>query len=365
MNASRPTLPDQKLTRCARIANLRALAWDGDVLYASRGYQLLHATIKDPSTLNWQPVASFGPDWKRRLSVTNRLSARLFRDGFHALAVLPSQRLVAAVPGSIVALVPGETEFRQTYAITRGTRPLHITAVPGGAVYWGEYFDNASRDEVHIYASTDGGLAWSVAYTFPKGAIRHVHNIVHDPWGDFLWILTGDYGDECRILRAACDFSHVDVVLQGKQQARAVAAIPTEAALYFSSDTPLEQNYIYGLDRKGSLSQLAAISTSSIYGCRVGDNLFFSTMVEPSDVNRDPTVRVYAADTHTPNHWQPALQWQKDRWPMGLFQYGNAFLPNGNNATPYLAVTTIAVQPDDLVTSLYSIPVLSQKTQSD
>ena len=359
MNASRPTLPDQnrgaKLARGARIPALRALAWNGDVLYASRGYQLLHATIEDPSTLDWQPVASFRPDWKRRLSVTNRLSARLFRDGFHALAVLPSQRLVAAVPGSIVALGPGETEFCQTHAITRGTRPLHITAVPGGAVYWGEYFDNASRDEVHIYASTDGGLAWSVAYTFPKGAIRHVHNIVHDPWGDCLWILTGDYGDECRILRAACDFSHVEVVLQGKQQARAVAAIPTEDALYFSSDTPLEQNYIYRLDRQGTLSQLAAISSSSIYGCRVGNNLFFSTMVEPSDVNRDPTVRVYAADTHTPNHWQPALQWQKDRWPMGLFQYGNAFLPDGNNGTPYLAVTTVAVQSDDLVTWLYKL----------
>jgi len=40
---------------------------------------------------------------------------------------------------------------------------------------------------------------------------------------------------------------------------------------------------------------------------------------------------------------------------MGLFQYGNAFLPGGNNATPYLAVTTIAVESDDQVTSLYSV----------
>jgi len=40
---------------------------------------------------------------------------------------------------------------------------------------------------------------------------------------------------------------------------------------------------------------------------------------------------------------------------MGLFQYGNAFLPDGNNGTPYLAVTTVAVQSDDLVTSLYKL----------
>ena len=359
MNPSRPTLPDHnqgsKLVRCARIPGLRALAWDGDVLYAAHGYKLLRATVKDASTLNWQSVARFHPSWNRRLSVTNRLSARLFRDGFHALAVLPSRRLVAAVPGSIVALSPGETEFRQTHAITRGTRPLHITAIPNGTVYWGEYFDNSSRDEVHIYASSDGGLTWSVAYTFPKGAIRHVHNIVHDRWGDCLWILTGDYGDECRILRAACDFSQVEVVLQGKQQARAVAAIPTEDALYFSSDTPLEQNFIYRLDRQGTLSQLAAITSSSIYGCRVGNNLVFSTMVEPSEVNRDRTVRVYSADTHTPDRWLPALEWQKDRWPMGLFQYGNAFLPDGNNETPYLALTNVAVQSDDTVASLYKL----------
>ena len=143
-----------------------------------------------------------------------------------------------------------KAEFQVTHRITRGTRPLHITAIPSGTVFWGEYFDNASRDEVHVYASTDAGATWSVAYTFPKGAIRHVHNIVHDPWGKCLWLLTGDYGDECRIVRASYDFRQIDIVLQGNQQARAVACVPAESGLYFSSDTPLEANYIYHLARQ-------------------------------------------------------------------------------------------------------------------
>ena len=96
----------------------------------------------------------------------------------------------------MITLRPDENRFQITHKITRGTRPLHITSIPGGNVFWGEYFDNASRDEVHIYASIDGGVKWDVAYTFPRGAIRHVHNIVHDPWGECLWLLTGDYGDE-------------------------------------------------------------------------------------------------------------------------------------------------------------------------
>jgi hypothetical protein len=332
---------------------MRALAWSADRLYASRGYELLRSTVQDPSHLTWEPVVAFRPDWRRRLSVVNGLSARLFRDGFHALAILPTGGLVAAVPGAIVTLPPNENEFRTTHLITRGTRPLHITAVPGGAVFWGEYFDNASRDEVHIYASGDGGATWSVAYTFPKGAIRHIHNLVHDPWANCLWVLTGDYADECRILRASCDFKDVEVVLQGNQQARAVALFPMEDGLYFSSDTPLEANFVYRLDRAGTLTRLAPLSSSSIYGCRVENRVFFSTMVEPSDVNRDRNVRIYAGGNA--EDWRPLLAWRKDRWPMGLFQYGNAFLPDGDNTTKFLAVTTIAIQGDDMVTSLYEI----------
>lgn len=343
-----------RLIRETRLPGLRALTWCEDQLYVARGYQLLSARIQDPLNVMWRPVATFQPELKRRMTVSNGITARLFRDGFHALAVLPSGGMVGAVAGSIVAIAPNETEFRVTHSIRRGTRPLHITAGPDGAVYWGEYFDNAARDEVHIYVSRDGGAIWNVAYTFPKGSIRHVHNIVYDPWGNCLWVLTGDYGAECRILRVACDFRHVETVLEGNQQARAVALVPTADGLYFSSDTPLESNYIYRLDREGNLAQLAPISGSSIFGCRVGERVFFSTMVEPSPVNRDRVVRIYGSENGAQD-WRPLLGWEKDPWPMSLFQYGNAFLPDGNNSTPYLAVSTIAVKSDDRVTSLYRV----------
>jgi hypothetical protein len=352
-----PLEPAAGLRRVARFRSLRALAWAEDVLYASRGYDLLRTRISPgqiPSDSQpWEDVASFHPVYWRRWTARTNLSSRLVRDGFHTLAVLPSRGMVAAVPGAIITLRPNESRFQVTYRITRGTRPLHITAIPGGNVFWGEYFDNPSRDEVHIYASTDGGVKWDVAYTFPRGAIRHVHNIVHDPWGDCLWVLTGDYGDECRIVRASYDFHQVDVVLQGNQQARAVALVPTESGLYFSSDTPLEENSIYHLDRPGKLSQLAPLSSSSIYGCRVGRDVFFSTMVEPSAKNTDRCVRIY--NGRNGRDWRPVLAWQKDRWPMRFFQYGNAFLPDGENSTSYLAVTTIAVESEDMITSLYAV----------
>ena len=106
-----PQATSQSPTRIARFPNLRPLAWSGDFLYASRGYELLRARVENPSNdLAWQTVGTYQPRWNRRLSVSHRLTARLFRDGFHALAVLPSGGLVAAVPGAILTLPPGETE---------------------------------------------------------------------------------------------------------------------------------------------------------------------------------------------------------------------------------------------------------------
>jgi len=166
-----------------------------------------------------------------------------------------------------------------------------------------------------------------------------------------------DDGQECRILRATCDFSTVEVVLSGNQQARAVALVPAAEDLYFSSDTPFEANHIYHLDRNGKLSELATLNSSSIYGCRVGDAMFFSTMIEPSAVNLDNSVKLYGS--RDGQRWQHLWQWKKDRWPMGLFQYGNAFLPNGHNTSGLLVVSTVAVEQSDLETSLWRANGLS------
>jgi len=345
-------LQTSTLARVARIPGLRALAWRDDVLYSSRGYELVRARIHDAERgLNWESVAKFQPPLKRRISVLNRLGARLFRDGFHALAVLPGGALVAAVPGAIIICHPNESDFFVTHAITRGTRPLHITPVPSGAVYWGEYFDNAQRDAVYIYGSTDGGTTWHVAHAFPRRAIRHVHNIVYDRWDDCLWVFTGDYGRECRIIRASLDFRKVDDVLAGNQQVRAVAAIVDEDGVYFASDTPLERNQVFHLDRGGKLSELSAISSSSIYGCRNRMGMFFSTMVEPSDVNQSRAAQLMASGDG--ESWVQLSAWRKDRWPMKFFQYGNVFLPDGKNETSLLAASTIAVEGADLATTIW------------
>ena len=354
-NANEPNrafLQPLELRRISVHRGIRALTWDREILYGCRGYDVVRLrTVKDPS--DWEVVAHFQPPWWRSLTSRFASTFRLMRDGFHALTLLDDNTIIAVVPGAIVTCTAGDNEFRVTHRILRGTRPLHITATPYGRIYWGEYFDNRERSEVHIYASDDRGLTWQVAHTFPSGSIRHVHNIVYDRWGSCLWILTGDEGAECRILRASCDLRSIETVISGNQQARAVAAIPTKDALYLSTDTPHEKNHVYRLDRADRLESVGSLSSSSIYGCQAGNSLFFSTMVEPSRVNPSREVKVFGSREGW--EWQVALTWGKDVLPMRYFQYGNAILPDGENATSCLAVTTIAVREYDLTTTLWKV----------
>jgi hypothetical protein len=249
--------------------------------------------------------------------------------------------MVAAVPGSIITLQSGTNDFQVTHQLQRGTRPLHICSTPTGHVFWGEYFDNKDRSEVYIYGSLDGGRTWQIVYTFAATQIRHIHNIVYDQWRRCLWVLTGDYGNECRILRASPDFKYVDEVLTGNQQTRAVAAVPAPEGLYFASDTPLEHDYIYRLNDKGKVHQLCGIPSSAIGGCSNRDGIFVSTMVEPSDLNKTRDATVFASGDG--ENWSQVAKWRKDRWSMRLFQYGTALFPSGNNSADLLAVSTIAL----------------------
>lgn len=339
-----------KLRRVTAARGIRALLWDKDILYGCQGYRIVRLRAGAP---NWESVAPFRPAWWRTLTSRNALSYRLVRDGFHAFAVLPDGAMVGAVPGAIVTRPAHSAKFHVSHRMLRGTRPLHITAVPSGTVYWGEYFDNRERAEVYIYASQDRGSTWQVAYTFPASSIRHVHNVVYDRWGDCLWILTGDEGTECKVLRASCDLSSIDIVMSGTQQARAVAAIPAPDCLYLSTDTPYEKNHVYRLDRSGHLECVGDLNSSSIYGCRAGQGLFFTTMVEPSAVNTDR--EVHLVGSRDGNRWETVARWKKDSLSMKYFQYGNAFLPDGESTTGFLAVTTVAVEQDDQTTTLWQI----------
>jgi hypothetical protein len=124
---------------------------------------------------------------------------------------------------------------------------------------------------------------------------------------------------------------------------------------------------VYRLDRSRNVEPVGELASSSIYGCSVGEAMFFSTMIEPSAANTTREVHIVGsriagsrivgskAGSNDGTNWQTLARWTKDKLPMRYFQYGNAFLPDGVNTSCYLAATTIAVERDDLVTTLWEV----------
>src|SRR3954471_25066445 len=125
--AAQQTLPAMrpdslKVAPVAAFPNLRVLEWRDDWLYASHGYSLLRARITmNTDAIDWQPVASYAPEWWRTISVKSGLTYRLVRDGFHALTTLSSGHIVAAVSGAIVTLAQGKNQFQLSHRVLRGT----------------------------------------------------------------------------------------------------------------------------------------------------------------------------------------------------------------------------------------------------
>ena len=72
VNPSADFAPDQPtewhLTRVATFPRLRALAWHGDTLYASRGYTLLSTKV-NASEIKWITVAKYRPAPWRNLEL--------------------------------------------------------------------------------------------------------------------------------------------------------------------------------------------------------------------------------------------------------------------------------------------------------
>ena len=118
-----------------------------------------------------------------------------------------------------------------------------------GNVYFGEYFQNPEREPIHVYRYTPGAPKLETVYTFPAGAVRHVHGIYRDPYTSRLWCLTGDRGDECRFLTTDDGFRSVDLVGSGDETWRCVSAQFTRDHVYYGTDAEFQTNHLYRFHR--------------------------------------------------------------------------------------------------------------------
>lgn len=310
------------LTRWEKVLRRgRALYVHGNRVWVSSGASLLLST---DSGCSFTRLGS--PPMRRRRWASHAIGERFARAGFHALIEMSAVEAVAIVTGGIVRWSDGE--FSDYFPIPRGTRPLGLVKDFNDRIYFGEYWGNSTREPVRIFVSEDRGRSWQVAHTFPGGSIRHVHSVLTDEFDrQALYILTGDEDTECAIYRTRDSFGTLEKLAHGSQLTRAIAAYAAPEGIYFATDTERARNGVRLLDRDGRLTDIGEISGSGWDCCRVGKRLFFTTAVEPSEINRDRHARLYECSLDA--GLTEIASAKKDFLPMKAFQYGTFVLPKG------------------------------------
>jgi hypothetical protein len=252
------------------------------------------------------------------------------------------------------------------HMIEQGSRPLMISNIQGmkgfdDGVCYGEYWENKHKEPVNIWLRNDNNI-WNVAYTFPNGAIEHIHALVPDKNRGFIWILTGDFDNSPGLWEARDNFSSVVPVLLGRQEFRCCWLAFWGDRIVYATDSPLATNSIRELvaieqgttpplSRTGFRSEhLMEIAGSSIYSCMVQDQLVFSTTVEPGmpsgilirdlmEYRPGPGIKDNCSYlmSGTPERGFSVIgAWRKDKLPPRLCEFGAIKFPTGVNPGGYL-----------------------------
>lgn len=304
---------------------------------------------------------------KERLFGSFRLASRLFRFGVRASLELDDNYVILSIGNKLNELDIKSGKMTEGWHCGSGIRPLTLTNIKDfegfdNGIYFGGYLHNPGKSPVHIYRRI-GIDQWEVVYTFPQGAVNHVHNVIADPFRKCLWIFTGDFDQAAAIWKATDNFNEVECIVEGNQRWRGSVAFVLPEGLLYATDTPRADDYLYLLN-PDTLEQKEVIPLhgSCIYGCEWKENYVFASTVEcdGGDMGffeywfgrkrgkgiKDEYVHMYCGNLK--EGFREIYKEKKDWLPFTLFQFGAFKFPAGKNDTDILYFQPIATSNNDL-----------------
>lgn len=273
---------------------------------------------------------------------------RLCRYEPRAAVALDSERFIYSDHGGIYEYNFNDNSVECIHLFSKGmNNPLQFCVQRdeyGGitSILYGEYIWNTNNGPVSIYRYNM--KEWKEVYTFPSGIIKHIHNIQYDRFNDRFLIMTGDSDSESAIWVSDVNFKNVSLLVGGSQKYRTCIVLPVKNGLYYATDTPLEQNFLFFYDYRRGLQERYKMPGPCIFGRIVSDVLYMATSVE-GDPNlpkwryrlfsklgtgvQDRKVHIIRCDLD--GVIKEIACFQKDWLPMWLFQFGNAMFPPSDN----------------------------------
>lgn len=270
------------------------------------------------------------------------------------------QRLLRAMVYNVLPL--GEGQWFVTYGRRMGVlsrdgfreivlpRPARVlrggvAASPDGSLWFGEYFDNADRGEMHIFRWGLGDTDPSVAHTFARGEIYHVHSLTWDPYRSALICCTGDRGSECRILMSDDGFRTVEVIGAGTEDWRAVSVVPQEDGWLLGTDAEFRQNVVaHVAARDGTRTRVTDVGGPVYYSKQSGAGALFAVTAERCHIMPDPIAELWFI-----SHGQAKClgAFPKDlstsRWAWRLFLPGTLHFASGPGSPSHTFISGVAL----------------------
>jgi len=262
--------------------------------------------------------------------------SRVFRLGIRDVRKLKSNTLLAIADRKLFRIANGESQV--TYSFKHGFGPLREGWCEDneGNLYLSEYFQNSRRTiRVKLLKSTDDGLTWKTV-SFFKG-VRHIHCVQFDPFSKSIWLGTGDRNEESSILVSKDKGTTWTKIGFGNQSYRTISFIFTEKYVYWGSDIPTRQNYIYRYDRENCRIQKISPVNGPVFYSNILENriMLFATTVEGNSEGKsipwDNRATIWASQNGT--CWKSLINYEKDRYPflLGFGMLIFAHKQHGNN----------------------------------
>ena len=305
----------------------------------------------DVNTGKYERICALPIGTARRILSKLRVLERLLRNEVRTAVSISSTEVLVAYNGAVYHIDLESHSITMEYTFRNGMRgPLGFVKIQGidgfdDCIAFGEYIPNFDRQcDMAIYTRPLSEANWKQAYVFPAGKVRHIHNINVNNELKRVFVLTGDTDTESGIWEAKSNFNEVAPVATGNQEYRCVHVFSNRSELYYASDAPQYQNYIYRLTLGNEIKteRVAWICGSCIYAAETQNYYLFASTVEPDEdlkgwrlyLSTTPgpgitgkNVEIVAVDKRN-GKVSTAASFRKDSLPYVLFQYGNvAMLP--------------------------------------
>ncbi len=261
--------------------------------------------------------------WWEPLSGGLRLARRALRQDKCNIFIQPGG-VTAIRAGVVYHLAPDLRNCQPVLRLRNCRNILHqsFCVTPDGQAYFGEYGANRERTSVPVHHSSDGGKSWNVVFEFPAGSIKHVHGCYYDRFEDSLWVCTGDYAGENRILRTDRHFKNQEWIGDGSQKFRTCNFFFTNTAVHWLMDSQLEQSFAVRLDRRTRAITVGQPLPGPVWYIKeLADGYYLAgTAQEIGPGVRDGHAHLLVS--RDLERWEDLHLFQHDGWPKRYFKFG-------------------------------------------